>query len=223
MICEGSEGTFLVEMQRRPENDFDDRQAYYAANLITRQVKRKEMVYNVRKVYILCVAGYQRQHKKGTPKDKVLFRYDYIEKETQENYDGSRLSYFFLELSRSRKKEWDNLTENAHRWCYMFKKMHTFANETPLPSNLHGFEDIVEDAKLDGLTDEQRLNYNDAMLNQHQLLSTNLASLKIGEERGELKAMKKAARKMLAKGISVEVVAECTELSEGQVRALKRK
>ena len=235
VICESSDGMFLVEMQQEPETDFDDRLAYYTSSLIGRQVKRGDRVYKVNRVYVLCVARFIRHHSPNTPKDKVLFRYEFMETETGEGYQGSRISYFFLELARFRQKDWNKIAEIQERWCYLFKNMHTFADGTPLPRDLHGFDDIVADAKVDGLSNDEKNDYQDAMINAHKLLSVTIAArdegIVVGRYSGRLEGRKEGrqeskmdiARNMLAKGISADVVSECTGLSVEEVQALAAK
>ena len=214
VICESPEGKFLVEMQQRHEDDFDDRLAYYASMLVKNQVKRgKKVKYKINHVYILCVADYVREHTKPAPADKVLFNYYHSETDTKEIYQEGKISYHFLELNRLKDKEWEKLTENPERWCYLFKKMHTFAVTDALPSELHGFDKIVEDAMLEGLSEDNQMDYfNDKGLQEYRIRVTRDAAIKDAMAKGEKNGMKKAARAMLADGMSPELVSKYTGL-----------
>ena len=222
VICSSPEGTFLVEMQRRHEGDMDDRLAYYAATLIQRQVQRKDAVYNVKKVFVLCVASYLRNHDPKTPKDKVLFSYDQRENETFELYDRSKTSFYFLELSRMREKDWSRLQKNPERWCYLFKNMANFADERDLPGDLHGFEEVLEASRFDELNAAK----------EHELLSSNMyqynkglqegmeKGIKQGIEKGMEKERLSNARKFKALGVDPDIICEATGLSAEQVADL---
>ena len=232
VICSSPEGTFLVEMQRRHEGDMDDRLAYYAATLIQRQVQRKDAVYNVKKVFVLCVASYMRNHIPATPKDKVLFSYDQRENETFELYDRSKTSFYFLELSRMREKDWSRLQKNPERWCYLFKNMANFADERDLPGDLHGFEEVLEASRFDTLSPEDMTIYELNAAKEHELLSSNMYQYNKGLQEGMEKGIKQGiekgieqerlsnARKFKALGIDPDIICQATGLSAEEVAAL---
>lgn len=224
VICDGPEGTFLVEMQRRHEGDMDDRLAYYAATLIQRQIKRKDAVYNVKKVFVLCVASYMRNHSPEPPKDKVLFSYDQRENETYELYDRSKTSFYFLELSRLHNRDWDHLQKNPERWCYLFKNMSKFADERDLPGDLHGFEEVLEAARIDALSQEDMTIYELNAAKEHELLSSNMyqynRGLKEGMEKGMEKERLSTAKNLKALGVEQDIICQATGLSEEQVAGL---
>ena len=223
VICESSDGSFLCEMQRRPETDFDDRLAYYTSSRIARQPKRGDIVYKVNRVYVICIAGYIRKHSPNTPKDKVLFSYDFLENDTHEPYANSKISYYFLELARFRKKEWEELTGQPERWCYIFKKLRTFADGTPIPADLHGFEDVVGDAKLDGLSIDKQKDYAEAMLEDYIRYTETLAAREEGITEGETRGRAEVVRNMLAMGMNADVITKATGLSAEEVQALAAK
>ena len=120
VICSGPEGKFLVEMQRRHTVDVDDRLAYYSATLIQRQVRRKDPTYKVKHVYVLSIVSYIRPHSSDTPEEKILFSYDQRENETYELLRNSKASFYYLELSRMKERDWEKLHKNPERWCYLF-------------------------------------------------------------------------------------------------------
>lgn len=95
----------------------------------------------------------------------------------------------------------------------MFKKMHTFAVTDALPSELHGFDKIVEDAMLEGLSEDNQMDYfNDKGLQEYRIRVTRDAAIKDAMAKGEKNGMKKAARAMLADGMSPELVSKYTGL-----------
>ena len=154
--------------------------------------------------------------------DKVLFNYYHSETDTKEIYQEGKKSYHFLELNRLKDKEWEKLTENPERWCYMFKKMHTFERKDALPSELHGFDKIVEDAMLEGLSEDNQMDYfNDKGLQEYRIRVTRDAAIKDAMAKGEKNGMKKAARAMLADGMSPALVSKYTGLPMTVISHLK--
>ena len=133
------------------------------------------------------------------------------------------ISYYFLELARFRKKEWEKLTGQPERWCYIFKKLRTFADGTPIPADLHGFEDVVGDAKLDGLSIDKQKDYAEAMLEDYIRYTETLAAREEGITEGETRGRAEVARNMLAMGMNADVITKATGLSAEEVQALAAK
>lgn len=99
----------------------------------------------------------------GTPADKLLFSYDYRENETHELMENGKTSFYYLELSRMKEREWEKLRKNPERWCYLFKNISKFAAEREVPRELHGFEGVLEAARIDNLSPEDMDNYQNML------------------------------------------------------------
>ena len=237
VICESPDGQFLVEMQRKHTADIDDRLAYYQATLIQRQVKRKNKTYRIKHVYVLCIASSVRNHSVKPPRNKILFSYDYQENETHELLENSKASVYFLELSRMKERDWEKLRENPERWCFLFKNMSKFAKESDVPVDLHGFEDVLEAARIDKLSPEDMDNYQDMLTAvKNEVRSARLYDLQqarkkgeaIGEARGEARGVAKEkvesarriARAMRENGLEVDLITKCTGLPAEEIAAL---
>ena len=225
VICESPEGKFLVEMQRRHTADIDDRLAYYSASLVHGQVKRKDEIYKVKHVYVLCVASFVRKHPEGTPKDKMLFGYDYRENETYELLENAKTSFYYLELSRMRERDWEKLQKNPDRWCYLFKNMSKFAVERAEPGDLHGFEGVLDAARVDCLSPEEMDNYQymlDAVKNEirsaHQYDISQAEAR--GEARGEARVRAQMAKALKNLEIPEDKIVLASGLSPEEVAAL---
>lgn len=194
VICDSPEGKFLVEMQRRHTADIDDRLAYYQATLVQRQVDRQSPAYKVKHVYVLCVASYIRKHSPEPPRNKMLFSYDYRENETHELLENSKSSFYYLELSRMKERDWEKLNKNPERWCYLFKNMSKFASERDEPRDLHGFEDVLEAARVDSLSQEDMDSYQDMLdavkreARMADLYDRQQAEARMAEAKAEAKA-----------------------------------
>ena len=216
VLCTSRDGKFLVEMQQKDEDDFDDRVAYYASSMVQNQVKRGDLLYKVKHVYVLCVAAYERRHISSTPKDKVLFNYYLEESDTHEEYINGKISYHFLELSRFQEDDWDKLMKNPERWCFLFKKMHKFATEEELPKDLHGFGGVVDTALKECLSEDQTMEYEKAKAFEYERLLSQL----YGEKKGKAEEKKAIAKAMLTKGLDIKIVSECTGLTEEELNTI---
>jgi predicted transposase/invertase (TIGR01784 family) len=157
-----------------------------------------------------------------------LFSYDQRENETFELYDRSKTSFYFLELSRMREKDWSRLQKNPERWCYLFKNMANFADERDLPGDLHGFEEVLEASRFDTLSPEDMTIYELNAAKEHELLSSNMyqynKGLQEGMEKGIEKGIEKErlsnARKLKALGVDPDIICQATGLSAEEVAAL---
>ena len=217
VICSGPEGKFLVEMQRRHTVDVDDRLAYYSATLIQRQVKRKDPTYKVKHVYVLNIVSYIRPHSSETPDGKILFSYDQRENETYELLRNSKASFYYLELSRMKERDWEKLHKNPERWCYLFKNMSNFADESDVPVDLHGFEEVLDAARVDSLSPEDMERYNDMVAAiENERRSADLFHYNRGKEDGK----EEAARAMLADNMPIESIVKYTGLTPEEIAAL---
>lgn len=225
VICDSPEGKFLVEMQRRHTADIDDRLAYYSATLVQRQVRRKSEIYRVKHVYVLCITSYIRRHTAETPADKLLFSYDYRENETHELMENGKTSFYYLELSRMKEREWEKLRKNPDRWCYLFKNISKFAAEREVPRELHGFEGVLEAARIDNLSPEDMDNYQNMLAAvKNEIRAARLYELSQAREAGKAEG-KAEERATIAKALkdldlSPDLIAQASGLSIEEVSAL---
>ena len=207
VICDSPEGKILVEMQRRHTADIDDRLAYYQATLVQRQVKRKSETYRVKHVYVLCVASYVRKHSPEPPRNKMLFSYDYRENETHELLENSKSSFYYLELSRMQEQDWEKLQKNPDRWCYLFKNMSKFANERDEPIDLHGFEEVLEAARVDSLSLEDMDNYQDMLTAvKNEIRSAHQYDIIQAEARGAAEEKRRITEALRAAGVDEGII-----------------
>ena len=217
VICDSPEGKFLVEMQRRRTADIDDRLAYYSATLVQRQIERKSEIYRVQHVYVLCVASYVRRHSAETPPGKLLFGYDYRENETFELLENSKTSFYYLELSRMKERDWEKLQKNPERWCYLFKNMSKFANERDMPGDMHGFEAVLEAARVDCLSPEEMDNYQDMLTAvKNEIRSAHLYDIQQAEVRGKAEV----AKALKSLDVPADTIAKASGLSLDEIAKL---
>ena len=197
---------FLIEMQRRGDTDMDDRLIYYGASLIHNQVRRGDTVYLLQPVFVVCIADYLRKHAAIVPENKMLFHYSLRETELGEGFSDNRLHFYIMELPRL-QKVWESLDENVERWCYLFENLHNFVH---LPKDAKGFEDVFEIAQTGQMEQKGLLNYLNAMITEYEWNTyTEYArreGIEEGIEKGEIRGVKKLADKLLAMGVSPDVI-----------------
>lgn len=214
---------FVLEMQTTYESDMADRLYYYCGSLIHNQVKSGDKVYSVNSVVVCCIASYSVPHKDLVPEGKVFFHYRMKETETGEVFDGDKLNICFLELERF-DNYLDNNSDLKEQWCWIFNNLAKFAKR---PENLDSsFDPIIKDADTHKLSISEKLKYMEALhLNERERQVVYEGGYIIGHSEGKAEGkaegLAEAARAMLAKGIDVETIAECTGLSPEQIEAFK--
>ncbi len=223
VICHTTDGRqFIVEMQHNRKSDFRNRIFFYGASAIHRQVKAGDTKYDYDSVRIIAIQNFITSHG-VVPRDKILFRYEFREAETQELY-GTQMRLYMLELPRMKKAgaELNKLEE----WCYMFRN---FPNFVGIPNEINPrFHKLMDVARINNMNDEERKSYFSSSIDDNEREDIAKANFDYGKEEGRAEGIaegeaakaKAIAKKLLAMGLSVEQVAEGTGLSVEEVKAL---
>jgi predicted transposase/invertase (TIGR01784 family) len=203
---------FITEMQCVPDLDMDNRLLYYGCSLIHRQIERGAKTYDLKPVYVLCVANYDRGHV-GNNTGQFFFDYQFREQSQPKDILSKNLQFFFLELPRL-QKVWDKLETNAERWCYLFGNLNNFAE---VPDNPAGFDAVFDLARTDELDGSDLKKYLTSMLDRYYVYSTTEYARRKGAEEERNKLIKS----LLSLGTPVETLAKATGLTPEAIQALK--
>ena len=216
VICKLRDGRrIIVEMQQEKKTGFKDRIAYYGAANFVKQLKRSEKYTEVHAVYVVCFVNFKMQHT-DCPPGKIVYTYELREQDTGELY-GEYISLNFCELPRLAKNSFEALNPKE-QWFHLLKNMRNFA-VTPkgIPERM---KKVLEAARTSALPGKEQLQYFRAMISDIEKEDIATANYKDGFEEGMEKGKTDVARKMLEKGFSLEEIADCTGLSEEQIKAL---
>ena len=215
---------FIVEMQCVPDLDMDNRLLYYGCSLIHLQIERGAKTYDLKPVYVLCVANYNREHDGNKNAGQFFFGYQFRELSQPKDILSQNLQFFFLELPRL-QKVWDKLETNAERWCYLFGNLNNFAK---VPDNPAGFDAVFDLARTDELDGSDLKKYLTSMLDEYTVYTTTEYARREGyrkgaeEERIKAQAEKEALLKsLLSLGTPIETLAQATGLTPEAIQALK--
>ena len=224
VICHTSDGRqFIVEMQNNRKSDFRNRIFFYGASVIHRQVKAGDIKYNYDSVRVIAIQNFITSHG-VVPRNKILFRYEFRETDTQELY-GTQMRLYMLELPRMKKAgaELNKLEE----WCYMFRN---FPNFVGIPKEVNPrFHKLMDIARINNMSDVERKNYFSSSLDDNEREDIAKANFDYGKEEGrsegraegEASKARSVAKGLIEEGISNEVIQRVTGLSEEEVEALK--
>jgi len=234
LVCRGEDSrTFIVEMQRRPENAFFERCVYYGAGvyhmgLLSRETYKDDL----KAVYIVGLLNYSLPHEDEAlwDSDNLVSCYRFIESRTGEVAPDTILC-IFAELERFTKSAAECVDDrDALFWLFRHSGvMEELPEELSHSSLAEGVTDACEIASFSA---DKRILYENDMITELDLaLQYDYAREQgeaIGEARGEArgkaegKAEEKSAiaRRMLKAGLPMDVIVECSGLSEDEVREL---
>ena len=135
-----------------------------------------------------------------------------------------KLEFVFVEVAKFNKRE-DELETDLDKWLYLLKNMSTLLERpAALRDRVFGrLFDVAEYARLD---DEERKNYVEAMNTArdtyNQIAYAHETGHKEGREEGREEKAYEIARKMIAKGLDVDTIAELTGLTKEEILTLEK-
>ena len=218
--------TFLVEMQRGAQKHFFERALYYTSFPIMKQGKKaiakekeegaKPWNFSLDGVFFLGILDFKYEQDEMTE-----HRYQLLETKTLKQMTD-KLEFVFVEVAKFDKSE-DELETDLDKWLYLLKNMSTLLERpAALRDRIFGrLFDVAEYARLD---DEERKNYvesmNTARDTYNQIDYALNKGIGIGREEGREEKAYEIARKMIAKGLDVDTIADFTGLTKEEVAKL---
>ena len=230
--CTDTEGKrFVIEMQLAPQNFFYDRALFNSTFAIQEQVLRGESPGDTSfpPVYFIGIMSFSLH----TDSDRVLYRYR-LREDVDNGVMTEKIQFLFLEMPNCRKARTPQATV-LDNFCYALMNLPALDDQ---PEELHGelFNLLFNSAEIATFTAKERIQYEKDMRTEqdfrNQLAYARQEGRKEGRmegrqegraegrEEGARQAALETARKMLAKGIPVNVITECTGLSEADLQAL---
>ncbi len=210
IYCDTDDGRkIIVEMQNRSQRYFIERSIYYAAQAISRQGQKGVWDYNFDAVYFVAFMNFKVE-------GLTEFRTDvqFHNNKTHKPFTD-KVKLIYLQLPCFTKEE-DECRTNFDRWIYIFKNMEIL-ERIPWAAKNSIFARLGEIAEVANLSKLQRRKYDrdlKAFRDSYNVLS-------YAKEEGREEGLRKIAINMLKKGMSVEMVAEISELPISEVEKLK--
>lgn len=225
IFCENEKGEyFIVEMQKSRQKYFSDRVLYYASFVIQQQSSftqerlssteteeiRRRWHYNISKVYVVCILNYVMDASRPEK-----YRWDVVrmDRELKEPFSET-LNEIYLEMPKFMLplSQCDTIYK---KWLYVLNNIHIMER---LPEELNNqiFRKLKSLVEVERLTPDERLAYEVSISVERDLS----AALETSFEDGEAKGEKNVAIKMKKQGIAPEVIAQCCNLSIGEIQAL---
>ena len=227
VYCENEKGEkILVEMQRGIQQYFKDRSLYYATFPIREQGQKGEWDYQLKAVYIIGILNFTF--------DKDNDNYFHHEVQLLDNktkevfYD--KLTFIYLEMPKFNKTE-DELTSMFEKWLFVLRNLSRLM-ERPKALQECIFTKLFEAAEIAKFTKLEYDSYEESLKAYRDWKNTIDTEKKIsweeghekgreeGFEEGQEKKTIEMARNLKVKGIPINIIVECSGLTEEEINAL---
>ena len=238
LVCRGEDSrTFIVEMQREPENAFFERCVYYGAGVYhTGLVRGKTYKDDLKPVYIVGILNYSLPHEDEAlwDSDNIVSCYRFTESRTGEVAPDTILC-IFAELERFTKSAAECVDDrDALFWLFRHSGVMEELPEELSHSSLA--EGVTDACEIAGFSADKRILYENDMITELDLalrydyaLDKGRAEGKaeglaegeaIGEARGKAEEKSAIAQRMLEDGVPPETVAKYSGLTKEDVMKL---
>ncbi len=211
---------FIVEMQRREKDAFFQRCVYYGSGLFRQRLLKGGLYAELRPVYVVGILDYNLSHTDEALWDTehVVSEYRMSEKRTGELAPPT-ISYIFAELRRFTKTEAECGSDRD--WLF-----HIFRQGSVLDKlaeeHRSGFSgELLRACEVAGFDSRKKLIFEQDMIQELDKRAEDEFARRTALEEGKAEKSREIALNMLQKGLSVDVIAGCTGLSEAEVLALK--
>lgn len=219
LICTTeSESRILVEVQQKGEDLFRDRVEYYVSRVIENQVHKNEQ-YELPQIYFLGLL------------DFVLFPDEpaeyihHVEETCRGKSFFPKIQKVFVEISKFFSLEKDGITEkDTSASAEWLRAIQCFIREEPMPERLLEnpvFQDLQKSLLLSNFTDElfnAEVNKMTDLKFEHEVgFKEGRAE---GREEGNRNAKLEMAKGLRDDGVSIDIIAKRSGLSEEEIRKL---
>ncbi len=213
--------SYIVEMQIESTPSFDKRVQYYTAKRYSSQIKRGDDYPKLNQVIFVGILNFVFFEES---KDYISQHRTVNIKTGNQTLDG--MEYNFIELEKF-DKELEEITTLVDKWIYFLKNSESLEM---IPSNVRdkGLKHAYEDAERYTWTEEELLAYDQYYSKQRERQDQMDEATKKARENGLEEGMEKGrkersieiAKKMLAKGTDLDMIAEFTGLSIAEIESL---
>ena len=217
MRCTTRDGrTFLIEVQLADQTYFMERAIFYSARTISAQAARGKWNYKIGPVFFLGLLNFDIRHLDPQLADPQQFIHKFSLREDQTGeLMSSALRFAFMEIARFDKPKEACITFED-RFLYIMKNLPTFAEKPELWDDPY-FDEMIQEAEFANMTFEEQEAYIQAMKSTWDYNN----SLEFAEARGKANTAVEIARKLLALGVSIDVIQKGTGLSAEQIQTLQ--
>ena len=213
VYCESVEGEkFTVEMQNASQKYLKDRTIYYSTFPIREQAPKGEWDFKLNPVYTVALVNYDMKEK-AFDQQEISHQVQLCDTATKQVF-YDKLEFIYVEVTKFNKTE-NELVTLYDKWVYALKNL---AKLTDRPAALRDkiFDRLFQVAEIAKFTPTELREYEDSLKAYRDLKN----SLDTAEEKGEAKEKKATIKRLLASGVSIDIIAIATGLTHDEVKVL---
>ncbi|WP_289201073.1 Rpn family recombination-promoting nuclease/putative transposase, partial [Phocaeicola sartorii] len=213
---------FLVEMQRGEQQFFKDRSLYYSTFPIREQGKRGPWDYELKAVYVIGILNFSFD---DTDNEHFHHEVKLVDLHTHKVF-YDKLAFIYLEMPKFSKRE-DELETMFDKWLFVLRNLSSLF-ERPRALQNRVFDRLFETAEIARFSRKELSEYWESLKNFRDWYSVMKTQLKKGREEGRKEGREEGreeermrnARNLKELGVSSEIIAQATGLSEEEIKAL---
>ncbi len=228
IMCTAHSGEkFQIEMQKSRHAHFEERMIFYSSLLVSSQGRKgAAWLYNLKPVYTIAICTDEKNGTDDSRSDagdrceQYVYDYRFTERNNAGNVLPNSPSIMLIDLDKFRKDNGDcgNLLD---KWLFLLK----FVPDIN-PEELHDMfpdeilKDFIDEATYASLSAEDKISYIKAMYaDMDRACEIEYAENK-GEEKGRAEEKQEMAKKMIAEGLSLEMISRITGLTVQEIGVL---
>ena len=227
MFCKTDDGSrIVVEVQRRKQANFAERAIYYSTVSIANQVSAGAGCYDFYPVYVISILNFG--FKPGGSKVKSEFRL--YETDTRELLTD-RVTFIFLDLSKFKKTAEELSGDILEGMYFCFKNIVSLTERPEIlehdvfrkifeVSELINMDEVTRSKVIEKMTTERDLRNQMEYARQEAIAEGHAEGHAKGHAEGLAEGLAEAARKMVASGMTHEVVADILQIPEGRLKEM---
>ncbi|MBO6080295.1 MAG: Rpn family recombination-promoting nuclease/putative transposase [Bacteroidales bacterium] len=218
----------IVEMQRVQQSFFNNRAITYNCRVISQNVERGDMEYNIPMTISFCILDFLPTWFKGCENGNYFHVVQF--KDEHNEVFSDRMIFCFLELSKFAASKPGQLKDmefpdDKHKWAYILKNMGQMEVQD-LSQEDEVFRGLFEDGKYAKLTVMEKKKYKKSVLEyadvQDAIRCAQENSLKEGIEQGRAEKERQIVLSLIANGFDTPTIIRITGLTEEEVLAAQR-
>lgn len=205
--CEATSGErFIVEMQKAKVKHFKDRALFYTTFPIREQAQKGDWNFELSAIYFVAVLDFFYDENE----EKAKFYRDVKLKDQDCEAFYEKLHFKFLQMPAFTKTE-KELKTKFDKWAYFLKNLESF-EDIPQILNEDVFQQAFDTAEVANFTPEQRAEYEQSRM--------NYLGVKAVSDTAKEETKIEIAKNLKKKGLSKDVIAEATGLTEEEIANL---
>ena len=189
---------------------------YYATAPIRQQAPKGKWDYHLEEVYTVGILNFEFPNNEY-PADS--YRHEIKLEDVDDHhvfYD--KLTFFYLEMPKFNKTE-DELETMFEKWMFVLRNLSRLL-ERPKALQDRVFQKLFEQAEIAKYSDVERRQYEASQKEYWDYTSTLETAERKGEVKGALKEKEETVHRLIAMGLTIEQIAQGTNMSIDDVKRL---